>query len=160
MIKTIKPILNRVKAHGVIPITRAITKGNKSKGITWQNKYLDAHVMFISPVDDNQSMNMTIKSHYITGYVFAKVMNFDEPRQTVTLSNHFDDKTGKPLTKYIFNVNMDGLERFKPKTDYVISLVKDNRIVGIYDLPVVQGWKEKPTNDLLKILEGFNPFTV
>ena len=160
MIKTIKPMLNTVKAHGVIPVIRSIYIGNKSKGITWQNKYLDAHILFISPMDSNQSMNITIKGHFINGFVFAKIMNFDEPKQTLTLSNTFDPKTCKPLVKYTFNVNIDAIERLKPNSDYVVTFVKDNRVVGIYDLQTVQGWKEKPTNDLLKILEGFNPFTL
>ena len=153
-------MLNTVKAHGVIPVIRSIYKGNKSKGITWQNKYLDAYVLFISPLNNNQSMNITIKSHLLNGFVFAKIMNYDEPKKTITLSNDFDAKTGKALNKYTFNVNIDAIERLKPKSDYVVTFVKDNRVVGIYDLQTVQGWKEKPTNDLLKILEGFNPFTI
>ena len=159
MISKIKPIFNSVKSHGTLPINRMMGKAARSKGITWQTKHLDSHVTFINTANKEQKMTVKVNSHLMNGYVIGLIMDTDLPKKTLIVSNLFDDK-GKALNKYQFYINDSDKINPIPSNEQKVLFIKDNLVVGIYDISVVQKWKERPTNDLLKILEGFNPFTL
>ncbi len=160
ILKTIKPILNTVKSNGVIPLVRMNSyKPKKSKGIKWTVKHLDAHITYVSPINDSLSRLVTLRGDILKGYLLASIFNYDDAKKTLTACLGFDDK-GKPINKLSFYIDdRDNIKvSVNPSIDQKVLFVDNNKIVGIYDVKTVNGWTNKPSNNLLDVLEIYNPF--